>query len=212
MILPMFRPAAIVFACAAAIVGASAARSAGTATDADPSMCRTTAQLLNQAACWWATYMDPYFGVTIDYPADLLRPGPSYAEGAGHRFASKDGALILSVWGARAAETLSITETMATDLYRSGFQSVTDQRADAAGYIIGGRHGAREFLKRVRWAEPDGKVVETACITWPTVRDDEFRPLAEKIASTLRNGRGWALNPRARLSNPAVPEGSCRGL
>jgi len=213
MILPMIRSAAsIAFACAVAVLAAGVARSAATATDDGPQTCRSTAQLLDQAACWWATYMDARFGVTIDYPADLLEPEPSPGEGADHRFVSSDGAVVLSVWGAPATGTLTIAEAMATDLYRSGFETVTEQKADASGYVIGGRHGARAFLKRVRWTAPDRKVVETACITWPADRDGELRSIAEKIVSTLRDGRGWARNPRARLSESTGPEGSCRGL
>jgi hypothetical protein len=213
MILPMVRSAAsLALACAVAVLAAGIARSAATATDDGPETCRSTAQLLDQAACWWATYMDARFGVTIDYPADLLEPEPSRGEGADRQFVSRDGAVVLSVWGAPATGTLTIAETMATDVYRSGFQTVSGQTADASGYVIAGRHGARAFLKRVRWTEPDRKVVETACITWSADRDDELRPIAEKIVSTLRDGRGWARNPRARFSDNTGPEGSCRGL
>lgn len=215
MIPAMLRSVArLLLALAIAIHATGAAWSAGTttATSGEAGACSTVTQLLDQAQCWWATYVDPYFGATIDYPADLLNLEPSYAEGAGRRFASSDGAMVLSVWGATATGSLSVTEAMATDLYRSGFETVTNQMADVEGYTIGGRHGAREFLKRVRWSEPNGKVVETACITWPTDRDSEFRLLAEKIVATLRDGRGWARNPRARISDEMLPQGSCRGL
>src|SRR5690606_14436700 len=131
------------------------------------------------------TYMDARFGATIDYPADLLEPERSPGEDADH-LVSRDGAVVLSIWGAPATGTLTVAEAMATDLYRSGFQTVSEQKADASGYVIGGRHGARGFLKRVRWTEPDRKVVQTACITWPADRDGELRPVAEKIAASLR--------------------------
>lgn len=209
----MFRIlASFAFACVVATLSSDAVRSAGTAIEGQPEACRTATQVLDRETCWWATYMDYFFGVTIDYPADLLRAEPFYSEGAGRRFASKDGAMILSVWGGPATGKLSITETMAIDLYRSGFQTVTDQKADAYGYIIGGRHGAREFLKRVRWTDSHRRIVETACITWPTDRDGEIRPLAVQIVATLRDGRGWARNPRADISGETFPEGTCRGL
>jgi hypothetical protein len=213
MILPMIRSAeSVALACAIAVLAAGVARSAATATDDGPETCRSTPQLLDQAACWWATYMDARFGVTIDYPADLLEPQPSHGEGADHRFVSSDGAVVLSVWGAPATGTLTIAEAMATDLYRSGFETVTERKANASGYVIAGRHGARAFLKRVRWTAPDRKVVETACITWPADRDGELRAIAEKIAATLRDGRGWARNPRAQIADKIDAEGSCRGL
>jgi hypothetical protein len=175
--------------------------------------CALPDQLSNERNCWWATYLDPYSGATLDYPADLLRPEPGYADGAGHRFVSADGKVTVSIWGSWITGGLTPTEAMATDIYRSGFEAVTMKDVDDLGYRIAGRHGAHRFLKRVRWSGKDGHIAETMCISWPADRDASWTMLAEKIAGTLREGRGWARNPRLSDDQKVtLHDGTCLGL
>lgn len=47
----------------------------------------------------WATYVNPRFGVQIDYPADMFTPMPPPENGDGQAFVARDGASRFSVWG-----------------------------------------------------------------------------------------------------------------
>lgn len=207
------RPARLLAALAVVAAASGAAlQPAASADDPEPAACSLPGQLADQSRCWWATFLDPYSGATVDYPADLLRPEPDYGARTMRRFVSRDGAVALTIWASRADNGITIREAMATDIYRSGFEEVSDQHADDTGYLIGGHHGSRAFLKKVRWAAADVPMTETACITWPISRGTAWKTLAEKILGTLRDGRGWARNPRLDPSEIQHTEGYCGGL
>ena len=94
----------------------------------------------------WATYSNPRFGTTADYPADLFAvqdPPPENGDGA--TFRTADGRAQLAIYGAYNVD--SDTPASYVAKYEE-LKSATYQRVTAGFYAVSGTNGADIYYDR----------------------------------------------------------------
>ncbi len=100
------------------------------------------------AAAGWATYANPRFGTTADYPADLFTvqdPPPENGDGASFRTA--DDRAQLSIYGAYNVENDTPQSYVAKN---DDFKSATYKRVTADFYVVSGTSGGTILLRPVQ--------------------------------------------------------------
>lgn len=134
----------------------------------------------------WATYSNPRFGTTADYPTDLFTvqdPPPENGDGASFRTA--DGRAQLSIYGAYNVEHDTPQSYVAkTD----EFQSATYKRVTADFYAVSGTSGATIYYDRCNFPPRNDDVLNCFHVTYPAAEKAVWDPIVTRISQSLRPG------------------------
>jgi hypothetical protein len=130
----------------------------------------------------WATYSNPRFGVTVDYPAHLFTvQDPPSENGDGQTFHTADGRAELMVYG------LTNLERERPDVYLSRHVNLDDvsyKKVGADFYVVSGTRGTIIFYERCNFPKDD--VLNCFSITYPTVEKAAWDAIVTRISRSLR--------------------------
>ena len=136
----------------------------------------------------WATYSNPRFGTTADYPAHLFtqrdRP-PENSDGQGFRTA--DERAYLGVYGAHNAE--NDTPQSYVDKYIDP-DGVSFKRVTGQFFIVSGTRKGAIFYQRCNFSTGSGGIVGCFNLTYPAGEKAAWDPIVTRIGRSLRAGRG----------------------
>jgi hypothetical protein len=132
----------------------------------------------------WATYTNPRFGTTVDYPVDLFTVRDPPAEnGDGQIFRTSDGRAELSIYGTNnlEAETPQVYLTRHVNL-----DDVTFKRVTSDYYVVSGSRGASIYYERCNF--PNDAVLNCFYIAYPAREKAAWDATVTRISHSLRSG------------------------
>lgn len=138
----------------------------------------------------WATYANPRFGTTADYPADLftLRDPPP-ENGDGQSFRTADGRARLSIYGAHNAD--GDTPQSYVDKYVDLQGAVVSlKRVTARFYVVSGTRERSIFYERCNFPSVADGIVDCLTVTYPPQEKTAWDPVVTRLSRSLRAGRG----------------------
>jgi hypothetical protein len=142
----------------------------------------------------WATYKNPRFGTTADYPAHLFTVrDPPPANGDGQGFRTEDGRATLLIYGARNAENDTPQSYLAkyVDLVDV---AVSYRRVTARFYVVSGTRGENIIYERCNFEPVPHGIVDCIGLAYPAEEKNAWDPIVARLGASLRPGRG--IEPR----------------
>lgn len=135
----------------------------------------------------WATYMNPRFGTTLDYPANIFTVrDPPPENGDGQSFWSSDGHARLLIYGAYNAEG----DTPQRYLERHADEGVSYRRATAHYYVASGTRKDQLFYERCNFHEGKNDIIDCFTVTYPAGEKVAWDPIITRLSKSLHAGRG----------------------
>lgn len=140
----------------------------------------------------WQTYTNARYGVVVAYPPDIFtRPGEEPSNHAGREFSGEGGAWF-SVYSNANALFQTPADFLEEEAGSKPADAIIEQRLHDNGYDL--VHAADD---RIEWRKllvsGNGGFVHWLTIGWPREQDPAMRPVARRMASSLR-------------VDPAIPE------
>lgn len=139
------------------------------------------------AAADWSVYQNDRFGTSVEIPAEAVA-GPEPANGDGRGFEVPDGLSVLvygGYWTILHDDWLDYRGEMAETLRGPG-TDLTEETIGDDWFVIAGRGNGTAFRVRVaRFAACGDDVAHHVRVSWPTDRDAELAPVAERITASL---------------------------
>ena len=134
----------------------------------------------------WATYSNPRFGMTADYPADLftvLDPPPENGDGQG--FKTTDGRAHLLIYGAWNAED---------DTPKSYFDNYIDVKGTSVTYkhitehffVASGMREGKVFYDRCNFSAHPDAAIYCFSISYPEQEKTEWDSIVSRLSRSLR--------------------------
>jgi hypothetical protein len=138
----------------------------------------------------WATYANPRFGTSADYPADLFTErDPPPENGDGVRMHTGDGRATLAIYGFYNSENDTPESYFETIVDKAG---VTYKRFTKTYYVISGTRGADIFYRRCNFRKGDMATVDCFELTYPARDKAAWDTIVARIGQSLRSGKGIA--------------------
>ena len=135
----------------------------------------------------WATYMNPRFGTTVDYPGRIFTDrDPPPENGDGQSFHSSDGRAQLLVYGAYNAEG----DTPQRYLEKLANEGVSYRRTTARTYVVSGTRKDQLFYERCNFQSGGGDIIVCLSVTYPAQEKTAWDPIVTRLSNSLRAGRG----------------------
>jgi hypothetical protein len=135
----------------------------------------------------WATYMNPRFGTTVDYPGRIFTDrDPPPENGDGQSFRSGDGHAQLLIYGAYNAEG----DTPQRYVEKHADEGVSYRRATARTYVISGTRKDQLFYERCNFQEGKNDIINCFSVTYPAAEKVVWDPIVTRLSKSLRAGRG----------------------
>jgi hypothetical protein len=151
----------------------------------------------------WATYTNPRFGTTADYPAGLftvLDPPPENGDGQGFR--TVDGRAHLSIYGTWNVQG-DTPQTYVSNYVDLTGASVTYKQVTDRFYVISGTRKGKIFYDRCNFSVDPQGILDCFTISYPEQEKSEWNPIVSRLSRSLRAGRGG--EPRGELSRSERP-------
>jgi len=134
----------------------------------------------------WATYSNPRFGTTADYPADLFAvQDPPSENGEGATFRTADGRAQLAIYGAYNVDSDTPASYVAKN---KELQSATYQRIAAGFYAVSGTNGADIYYDRCNFPPHNDDILNCIHVVYPAREKALFDPIVTRISKSLRPG------------------------
>jgi hypothetical protein len=134
----------------------------------------------------WATYSNPRFGTTADYPADLftvLDPPPKNGDGQG--FKTTDGRAHLLIWGSWNAADDTPKSYFDRDIDVKG-TNVTYKHITEHFFVASGMREGKVFYDRCNFtAQPDA-AIHCLSISYPEPEKTEWNSIVSRLSRSLR--------------------------
>jgi hypothetical protein len=135
----------------------------------------------------WATYMNPRFGATVDYPATIFTVrDPAPENGDGQSFHSSDGHAQLLIYGAYNTEG----DTPQRYLEKHADEGVSYRRTTARTYVVSGTRKDQLFYERCNFQEGKNDIINCFTVTYPAAEKVAWDPIVTRLSKSLRAGRG----------------------
>jgi hypothetical protein len=137
----------------------------------------------------WATYANPRFGTTVDYPADLfsqLEPPPENGDGQGFR--SRDGRARLLVWGHFNAG--DDTPESYVQQYIEPHGGVTYRQITRRYFAVSGLRNGDIFYQRCNFSAARDGVVDCFEATYPAADKAPMDRVIARLSRSLHNAPG----------------------
>ena len=135
----------------------------------------------------WATYMNPRFGTTADYPASIFTVrDPPPENGDGQSFHSSDGRAQLSIYGAYNVDD----DTPKSYLEKHADQDISYRRTTARYYVASGTRNDQLFYERCNFHEGANDIIDCFFVTYPASEKAVWDPIVTRLSKSLRGGRG----------------------
>jgi hypothetical protein len=134
------------------------------------------------AAERWATYSNPRFGATADYPADLftvMNPPPE--NGDGQTFHTADGRAELTIYGTNNIDGEP------PETYVSKHVSLADvsyKKVGADFYAVSGKRGAAIYYERCNF--PNLDVLVCFYMSYPAAEKTMWDEIVARVGRSLR--------------------------
>ena len=140
----------------------------------------------------WATYTNPRFGTSVDYPADIFSVRDQSPEnGDGQSFQTRDGRAQLSVYGQHNAEADTPQSYLEKCVDRQG---ISYRHATERSYIVSGTSDGNIFYQRCNFpANLDG-IIDCLNVSYPAQEKITWDPIVTRLSRSLRAERG--IEPR----------------
>jgi hypothetical protein len=136
----------------------------------------------------WATYVNPRFGTTADYPADVfteLDEPPENGDGQGFR--SEDGQAQLLIYGQHNVRRDSPQSYLEKYVDLAGVEVTLRQVTDRF-YVVSGIRGSRVLYERCNFPLRTDGIVHCLGLSFPAKHRAKWDPIAARIANSLRSG------------------------
>jgi hypothetical protein len=129
----------------------------------------------------WATYTNPRFGTTADYPADIFTVrDPPPENGDGQSFHSSDGRAQLSIYGQWNVQGDTPQSYVANYVDLAG-ATVVYKRVIDRFYIVSGTRDGNIFYDRCNFSpDPEG-IIDCLTITYPEQEKTVWDPIATRL-------------------------------
>jgi hypothetical protein len=135
----------------------------------------------------WATYANPRFGTTIDYPADFFaQRDPPPANGDGQSFRTRDGRTHLAVWGAYNVEGNSPQGYVENFVAPNG--GITYRQITPRYFVVSGTRNDDVFYQRCNFAAAREGVVDCFEVTYPAADKAAMDKVVPRLGWSLRSG------------------------
>jgi hypothetical protein len=147
-----------------------------------------------QAQEQWATYKNPRFGTTADYPAHLFtQREPPPENGDGQTFRTGDGRAQLSIYGARNVEGDTPQSYLDRYVDLEG-AAIGLKRVTARFYVVSGTRGEEIFYDRCNFPAKRDGIIDCFTIAYPAADKAVWDAVVTRLSRSLRSGRG--IEPR----------------
>jgi hypothetical protein len=134
----------------------------------------------------WATYTNPRFGTTADYPADIFTvQDPPAENGDGQTFRTADGRAELSIYG---TNNLEAERPQAYVTRHVNLEDVTFKRVTSDYYVVSGTRGANIYYERCNF--PNDDVLNCVYVTYPAREKATWDATVTRISHSLRSRPG----------------------
>jgi len=135
----------------------------------------------------WATYANPRFGTTVDYPADLFpQRDPPPENGDGQAFRSRDGRTRLALWGSYNAGDDTPESYVRKFIEPEG--GVTYRQVTRRYFAVSGLRHGEIFYQRCNFSTAPDDVVDCFRMTYPATEKAAIDRIVARLARSLRNG------------------------
>jgi hypothetical protein len=134
----------------------------------------------------WATYANPRFGTTADYPADVFTTqDPPPENGDGTTFRTADGRAQLAIYGAYNVDN----DTPASYVAKyEELSSAAYKRVTSAFYAVSGTTGADIYYDRCNFPPRHDDILNCIHVVYPAREKGFFDPIVTRISKSLRPG------------------------
>jgi len=136
----------------------------------------------------WATYRDPRFGTTADYPADLFTVRAWRPFGAsGQIFRTTDGSAQLIIFGKPNFEEDS--PSFYVQKHFNG-PDVTYKNTKWPSFIVSGERKGEIFYHRCNFSIIINSILDCMEMRYPAKDKAKWEPIVARISKSLRKGKG----------------------
>ncbi len=132
----------------------------------------------------WTHWINPRFGMSIDYPAALFRPERAPENGDGQSFVTPDGRAGFFVYGQWNTMELGIEEMHEMDIGTGVFGRITENRLSRYDYVLSGQAEDR-FTYRRALMPPPGDVLYVFEVSYPAAEEATFGPVLGRMAESF---------------------------
>ena len=138
----------------------------------------------------WATYANPRFGTTADYPADLFTErDPPPDNGDGVRMHTADDRATLTIYGHYNVENDTPASYFETIVDKT---DVTYKQITKTSYVASGTRGSDIFYARCNFRKGDRATVDCFELTYPASEKAIWDAIVARVSKSLRPGKGGA--------------------
>lgn len=144
------------------------------------------------AAQSWATYLNPRYGFSIDYPPQF-RAEPPPANGDGRDFAAADGAQFtvsgqLNNPGAKQRTVAQFETYLRSVSGASDYSHVTYRFASADTLVLSGFRGDNVFYEKYIFSQ-GGQIISAFIMTYPKSAKALYDPIVTRMSNSFRPGQ-----------------------
>jgi hypothetical protein len=143
----------------------------------------------------WTLYRNERFGFRLQYPADILIPDKSSAEGDGQTFVGLrgHGRLLAGALYNREGHTIESYQRFVAKQSWSGYR-VTYAPRGLTWFVLSGESETDTFYEKVMFGRR-GAVINSFALIYPTSSKRLFDPIVEAIENSFRPGTSGCAPP-----------------
>jgi hypothetical protein len=130
----------------------------------------------------WLPYVNPRFGVVVEYPALFSRRDPPPENGDGQVFRTVGGDATLRVFGSYNGDGQSASQLMAT--YRTAGTTYSYSKATKTWFVLSGTKGSTITYMRCDLGSSD--VVGCFELDYPASASGQWSPVVDRMSRSLR--------------------------
>jgi hypothetical protein len=132
----------------------------------------------------WRTYINPRFGVAVDYPPIFTREDPPPDNGDGQTFSTQRGEAILKVFGSYNVDNEKSDQLMASQKRRD--VAYTYERAAKTWFVISGTRNDQISYTRCNLPADRSDVLGCIELEYPSTDAAQWHDVVVRLAESLR--------------------------
>ena len=132
----------------------------------------------------WRTYINPRFGVAVDYPPIFTREDPPPDNGDGQTFRTQRGEAILKVFGSYNVDNEKSDQLMASQKRRD--VAYTYERAAKTWFVLSGTRNGQISYTRCNLRGNRSDVLGCIKLEYPSTDAAQWHDVVVRLAESLR--------------------------
>ncbi len=140
----------------------------------------------------WDRYVNPRFGYSAIYPADVFSQSDESQDGEGRTFISADSRAKFIVFATYNTQNISLEQYRATILNNfPGYERLIYGPKGANWFVLSGERGENIYYQKVLFS-CGGRVINAFALNYPVFKRSLFDPIVTVIEKNFQSASGRA--------------------